>query len=76
MSLTIQYVIIGVIFAIIIFGIIRTKLKKKEKSQSFSCNCSSCCRNCNSLQRQKTEAAKKRQKTNEGNKKTLENLCD
>ena len=32
MSLTIQYVIIGVIFAIIIFGIIRTKLKKKEKA--------------------------------------------
>lgn len=71
MSLTIQYVIIGVIFAIIIFGIIRTKLKKKENSQSFSCNCSSCCRNCNSLQRQKTAA-----KTNEGNKKSLENLCD
>ena len=67
MSLTIQYVIIGFIFAIIIFGIIRTKLKKKEKSQSFSCNCSSCCKNCNSLQRQKT---------NEGNKKSLENLCD
>lgn len=53
MSQTIQYIIVGGIFAIMILLVICSKVNKKKSGKKITCNCDSCCNNCNILQEQK-----------------------